>query len=147
VVCCGEDSVFLPEAVHGYLDSWLTERPRGHGPRLFLDRAGLRSVTAVDTMRLVTRCAARAGYGHTVTATQVGRAAQRLVQRGVPVDLPTLDELRRIAPAPEQLSLPEHPEDYDQDGGYGQQAMFALPENVVAIRRPRRRGRRRSHAV
>lgn len=148
VIRAGEDSVPLPAVVRDYLAAWLNERPTGQGPRLWTDRTGLRAVTSVDVARLANRCAARAGYGDTITAAQVARAARQLTARGVPVDLPTLDELRRLAPAPEQLALPDDPDGYDDSGVDGQQALIPLPDNVVRIPRvPRRRGRRRPYAV
>lgn len=141
-ISCGDERAPLPEAVHGYLDAWIEHgRPTGHGPELFRDRSGYRPITAVDLMRLVNRCAQRAGLGESVTASQVARAAARLAERGIRPALPPLDELVRTAPAPEQLALPDTPDGYDSTPGRGQVSLFPLPDNVVRL--PGRRGRNR----
>lgn len=146
-ITCGAEQVPLPEAVHGYLTAWISRgRPTGRGPELFRDRSGYRTITAVDLMRLVNRCALRAGLGETVTASQVARAVQGLTERGIRPELPVLEELERRAPAPEQLALPDSPAGYDDTPHRGQQTLFPLPDNVIRLPH-RRRGWARRRAA
>ncbi|WP_188317117.1 site-specific integrase [Solihabitans fulvus] len=141
-VRAGDEWAPLPEVVHDYLRTWIeTERPSGRGPELFRDRSGLRLITAVDLMRLVNRCAARAELGDTITASQVARAARELAHRDIDLALPDLAELRRCAPVPEQLALPDDPRDYDSAEVGGQHALIPLPDNVVPLARRARRTR------
>ncbi|MCP3803799.1 hypothetical protein NLX83_31465 [Allokutzneria sp. A3M-2-11 16] len=120
----GEHWLPLPAAVVGYLDAWRAERPDVVGPHVFYERSGLRRISAIDLMRLVLRSAQRAGLGDALTATQAARAAAELSARGESVELPSLAELRRSAPAPEQLALPDDPREHDPV----QPALLPLPE-------------------
>ncbi|MFB9907848.1 tyrosine-type recombinase/integrase [Allokutzneria oryzae] len=123
----------LPPEVHGYLTAWLTERPTIDGHRVFTQPSGLRPITAIDLHRLVARCARRAGLGHSVTTTQLAHIAGALAAGGEPVALPTLEQLRHRAPAPQQLALPDDPRDYAPDWqDYGQQALLPLPGSLTA---------------
>ncbi|MFB9907687.1 hypothetical protein [Allokutzneria oryzae] len=127
-----EQWIPLPAELHHYLGAWLDERPDVVGAHVFFERSGLRRISAIELMRLVLRCAERAGLGDAVTATQVARAAAELTRRGVAVVLPPLAELRAVAPAPEQLALPDDPRENDaHQPGYGQQALLPLPEGVI----------------
>lgn len=129
----GAEWVPLPSVVHEYVLKWVEERPTGRGPELFHERSGIRSITAVDLTRLVNRCGVRIGAGDEVTAAQVARATDSLTQRGIDVELPSLAELRRVAPAPEQLALPDDPHGYAPAELFGQQALIPLPANVVPL--------------
>jgi hypothetical protein len=116
------------EHLHAYAEE---ERPHpARGPRLFWDRSGVRALSTIDLMRLVVRCAERAGLGGEVTATRVARAAGELHARGVPLDLPGLAELRRDAAGQQQMALPDEPGGYEPADVSGQQALIPLPPGV-----------------
>ncbi|WP_143261478.1 site-specific integrase [Allokutzneria sp. NRRL B-24872] len=120
----GEMWLPLPAPVLDYLAAWRAERPDVVGAHVFYERSGLRRISAIDLMRLVLRSAERGGLGEGLTATQVARAAAEITRRGEAVELPPLEELRRTAPAPEQLALPDDPREHDPE----QPALLPLPE-------------------
>ncbi|GAA4011287.1 hypothetical protein GCM10022247_37060 [Allokutzneria multivorans] len=117
----------LPPPVLGLISAWLAERPDTGHRQVFVHPVQPRPLAAIELTRLVARATHRAGLGRGITPIQLSRTAGALAAQGLPVALPTVEELRTTAAAPRQLALPEDADGYDPDWqDYGQQALIPL---------------------